>query len=123
MVDQIGSFVRLIRSLSRKRTGATDAASETSAVDVEKPARSAVKAVRGAPELRSRLRSSLAAVGTSDRERARRTFVETVLLWQLGDEVARDPAFGELVVRVADQLGSDTRVDSELNGLIAVIVA
>jgi hypothetical protein len=44
--------------------------------------------------------------------------VETVLLWELGEQLARDPEFGEMVSRVSGQLGSDPAVAQNLHGLL-----
>jgi hypothetical protein len=76
-----------------------------------------------ARDLRTKLKSRLVEVGIADPDRARRTFVETVLLHQLGDEMARDPAFADLVVKVADQLHADRELRSRLTDLIATIAA
>lgn len=120
MVDPLRPFVTLIRSLSRHKAERADG---TAAVDSDNAARGARKTDRPASDLRTRLRSRLGEVGVVDPDRARRTFVETVLLWQLGDELARDPAFGELVAKVADQLQADGTLRARLSELIAALAA
>jgi hypothetical protein len=123
MVDPLGPFVTLIGTLSRRKPEAAESASGASAVDSDNASHGAARASRPATDLKSKLRSRLGEVGAVDPDRARRTFVETVLLWQLGDELARDPAFGDLVVKVADQLQSDRELRSRLSDLIAVLAA
>ena len=53
----------------------------------------------------------------------RQTFVETVLLSQLGDELARDPEFADVVAKVSDQLQSDSQTRAQLANLIASLRA
>ena len=123
MVDPLGPFVTLIRSLSRRKASATESASGLDALDTNPASRGPARTTGPSIDLRSRLRSRLVEIGTVDPDRARRTFVETVLLWQLGDELARDPAFGDLVVKVVDQLRSDREVRRRLSELIDKLAA
>jgi len=72
-----------------------------------------------APEtLRSRLRSRIVNVGTADPRRARETFVEAVLGWELGEDLARDPAFGEMVRRLSEHIEGEPRLNSRLQELL-----
>lgn len=123
MVDPLRPFVTLIGSLSRRKTDAAGNATAPAAVDAETAAGGAPKTLRSPSDLRARLRSRLGEVGMVDPERARRTFVETVLLWQLGDELARDPAFTDLVLKVAEQLQADRELRSRLSELIETLAA
>ena len=123
MVDPLGPFVTLIRSLSRRKAENADGATGSTAVDGHTGARGAQKAARPPTDLRARLRSRLGEVGLVDPDRARRTFVETVLLWQLGDELARDPGFNDLVLKVADELQANRELRSRLSELIAALAA
>jgi hypothetical protein len=45
----------------------------------------------------------------------REAFVETVLLWELGEQLAPDPDFAEMVTTVSDQLAADPRIGERLN--------
>jgi hypothetical protein len=118
MVDSIRPFTTLIRALSRKKADAASSTPETptagSDTRLHDPA-----GPRHHSNLESVLRSKLAAIGTLDSERARLTFVETILLFQLGEQLARDPAFSDVVTTVADQLQADEQVRGQLTKLIA----
>lgn len=46
--------------------------------------------------LQSRLGARIAALDGNDSGQLRHTFVETVLLWEFGQQLARDPAFSEM---------------------------
>ena len=122
MTDPIHPFVALIRSLARRKTDATEAATPTTAADTSTASHASVSAERPTASLRTRLRSRLAKVGP-DPERARRTFVETILLWQLGDEVSHDPDFGDLVGKIAEQLHRDEQLGARLANLLAALAA
>lgn len=123
MVDPLGPFVTLIRSLSRRKPEAAERTAGATPAEADKLARDAARTSIPARDLRTRLKSRLVEVGTVDPDRARRTFVETVLLHQLGDDVAGDPAFADLVGRVADQLHADRQLRSRLAELITAIAA
>jgi hypothetical protein len=123
MVDPLRPWVTLIRSLSRGKAEGAGKATGPALVDANTSAHGAQKAARPVTDLRTRLRSRLGEVGIVDPDRARRTFVETVLLWHLGDELARDPAFGDLIVKVAGQLEADRDLRGRLSELIAALAA
>jgi len=57
-------------------------------------------------------------VSSQDARQIREKFVETVLLWELGDHLAHDPAFGEVVTHVSQQLAADPVVSRKLDGLL-----
>ena len=117
MVDSIRPFVALIRTLSRKKVAATEGVAEPNVVG-DTPANDAADTDRGVL-LETRLRVRLAAVDAANPEKARQAFVETVLLSQLGDELARDPAFADVVATVSNQLHSDAPTRARLADLIA----
>jgi hypothetical protein len=48
----------------------------------------------------------------------REAFVETVLLWELGDHLAPDPAFGEMVANVSEQIASDPAIGERLTRVL-----
>lgn len=48
----------------------------------------------------------------------RETFVETVLLWELGEHLAQDPSFGEMVERISQQLALDSTLSGRLHELL-----
>lgn len=118
MLDPLRSLAELVRTLTRSRATHRGSASETerqrstpdSSLVTDKPP-SAVAVVEA---LRERLRQRLRAVGPADPGRAREAFVETVLAAELGDAITLDPAMGEIVNKVAQQLGNDAATDRDL---------
>jgi len=60
---------------------------------------------------------------TANPARLRQVFVETVLLWELGEQLARDAEFAEMVGRVSEQLGSEPVVAQNLHGLLLRLAA
>jgi hypothetical protein len=73
--------------------------------------------------LQSRLSAQIAGIDTANPARLRHVFVETVLLWELGEQLARDPEFAEMVSRVCEQLGSDPTVAQNLHGQLVKLAA
>jgi len=121
MVDSIRPFATLIRTLSRKKVEAPDGVAEPD-VAGDTSNRAPTEADRNS-ELEARLRARLAAVDASNPEKARQAFVETVLLSQLGEDLAKDPAFADVVAKVSDQLLCDAQTRAQLTGLIATLRA
>ena len=113
MTDPLRPFAQIIRSLWRGRTaGAQPSSSATPTGGPAEPA------PRVDESLESRLSAQVAGIDTGNPARLRQAFVETVLLWELGEQLARDPEFGEMVSRVSGQLGSDPAVAQNLHGLL-----
>jgi hypothetical protein len=73
--------------------------------------------------LQSRLSAQIAGIDTANPARLRQAFVETVLLWELGEQLARDPEFAQMVSRVSEQLGSDPDVAQNLHGRLVKLAA
>jgi hypothetical protein len=120
MPDPLRSLSELIRTLMRPRTERRGAATrtESSKSAREEGAAYQAPAVAGGDALREKLRERLKLVQVSDQARAREVFVETVLASELGDRVTLDPAMGEIVSRVARQLGEDASTAQDLQALI-----
>ena len=118
MVDSIRPFIGLIRTLSRKKVGAADGVAEPS-VAGDPPANDAPAAADRNSQLETRLRVRLAVVDAANPDKAEQAFVETVLLSQLGDDLAGDPEFADIVAKVSAQLQSDSQTRAQLAALIA----
>jgi hypothetical protein len=118
MLDPLRSLAELVRTLTRSRAETRGNTAETqrqrSAPDNSPVTDKPSPAVSGIEALRERLRQRLRAVGSTDRGRAREAFVETVLAAELGDAITLDPAMGEIVNKVARQLGNDAATDRDL---------
>jgi hypothetical protein len=105
----------MIRALWRGRSqraggsGAT-ARRTTPPADTDRPAQG--------ESLQSKLVSRIASIDAGNASRMRDTFVETVLLWELGEQLAQDPDFGEMVMRVSQQLALDPAVSGRLQQLL-----
>lgn len=59
--------------------------------------------------LRRRIEARLGGLPASERgsAQAQRIFVETVLVWEFGDQIVQDPAFSQLLARVQDALAAE----------------
>jgi len=114
MTDPLRPFVQIIRaSLASKSTRpASDRATGTS------PSSSPEARTTPNGSLQSRLAARLSAIDRNNTSRMRKTFVETVLLSELGENLAQDPAFAELVNRVSEQLGAHPTIGPRLQALL-----
>jgi hypothetical protein len=119
-VDPLRPFADLIRQWMRAR-----AAQSGSARPAAQPNR--VSAATQGPypppldreiDLRQRLRLRLNAATMSDPANARRVFVETVVSWELGDDLQSDPQFSQLVSVVTGQLAEQPSVADRLHQLL-----
>jgi len=124
-VDPLRPFTDLIRSLSRTAAPRRAEASGTQAQATPACADQAESAATpGAPSsLHERLRAQSAQLAAASPRRMRELFVETVLALELGEGLARDPAFAEVVGRVAEQLGDDPRIATRLEQVLLEMTA
>jgi len=122
MTDPLRPFTQAIRSLWKTRArGVASAADSSHAASAASNSRGSVGGTqtgRAGETLRTRLRSRISALDTGDPQKMRDTFVETVLLWELGEHLAPDPALSEVVARVSEQLASDPVVVNRLHELL-----
>jgi hypothetical protein len=126
MTDPLRPFANIIRTLWRSRTqanGTPTAANQAATSAASMPPGAAARARTPGRTLQSHLKARIAACSGANSTRLRETFVETVLLWELGDELAPDPGFGEMVSHVSEQLATDPAVAARLDQLLARLAA
>jgi hypothetical protein len=121
-MDPLRPFTNLIRSLW---IGKPAAPRETASATARSTARTDADARPVAPsaQVSARLQSQLAALQQWNGDTARKVFVEHILLVELGEDLARDPGFGDLVQRVSAQLGSEPTVRARLDDLLRELAA
>lgn len=124
MTDPLRPFTQAIHSLWRTRAGeknntasATPSPAAASTADRRPPAPAVSET------LQSRLQARMLGLDTNDPRRLREAFVETVLLWEIGDHLAPDPGLSEVVSRVAEQLAVDPIVGDRLHQLLLQLSA
>jgi hypothetical protein len=120
MTDPLRPFADMIRALWLARTQGVSPTSRSTTVG---KARTDAPPPRGAHSLRSQLKARVCASRAAGPARMREAFVEAVLLWELGEQLAPDPAFGEMVTSVSEQLASDPTVGERLNRALARLAA
>jgi len=107
-MDPLRPFTGLIRTLWKSTSSKTST----------EQARGETAVAVGTTTLRSQIRSRLTRVGVNDPRLAREAFVETVLTAELGENLANDPAFAEMVKRVAEHIAADDRLGGQLHALL-----
>jgi hypothetical protein len=119
MTDPLRPFAERIRSLRRESTGKAARTTESAgSVGSAQGGARAARPPRTAESLRLRLQARIAGVAPDDPRRMREAFVETVLLWELGEELATDAALGDLVTRVSEQLVADPEVAERMHQML-----
>jgi len=119
-MDPLRPFADVIRALWQSRASRAQPGSDTAkaATTPAVPATAAHTSARSEESLRSRLKSRISQVDPDDTRKVREAFVEAVLLWELGDRVAQDASFGEMVTQVSDQLATDAAISHRLRQLV-----
>jgi hypothetical protein len=107
VTDPLRPFQQLIRSLWRERTEGVKRSSPPAT------------AKKTAPLLESRLKARIGGLDPGNAGQLRQAFVETVLLWELGEQLSQDPAFGDMAARVSEQLAADPAVADNLNQMLS----
>jgi hypothetical protein len=85
--------------------------------------KSALAPTQPVQTLQARLRSRMPALAQWNATQARQMFVECVLVAELGEHLASDPAFGTLVQHVSQQLQNDAKLSARLDALLKRVAA
>lgn len=121
-MDPLRPFLSLIRSLSTSNPTSKTAASRQAAPTAagSGPARP----IDASRPIEQRLQSQLAAAAHPwNARRAREIFVGEVLLHELGEQLAADPSFADLIQRISQQLDADSRLSARLDELLRQLAA
>jgi hypothetical protein len=125
MTDPLRPFAQACRSLWGARARGTpkgeDTARASSSGSTAAAAEARSRGSRAGETLRTRLTSRLASIDSQDTKQMRDAFVETVLIWELGDPLASDPGLADVVARVSEQLATDAGVVRRLEELLLQI--
>lgn len=118
-MDPLRPFLSLVRSLW---TSSAAAKSANRAQGARPPhASERTSAPEPSQPIERRLQSHLNPLtrpGAWNAQRAREVFVRQVLLHELGEELAADAAFAELIQKVCGQLGGDPKLSERLDQLL-----
>ena len=118
-MDPIRPFSLLLRSLrATRKKGASSVANETGSTSAQGTQVAGIAAARSAQPAEQPLRDRLTSNAPWDSRKAREIFVEHTLARELGAELARDPAFGELVANVSVLIEREPRINARLDTLL-----
>ena len=114
-IDRLGEFVSVLRRgrIASSLPGGAKARTASASAGGE--------AERTLDSLRTTLSSRLRAVEGNERERKRgraRIFVESVLVWEFGEDLLGDPEFDAIVGRVEENLLADDQLADRLGDLL-----
>ena len=105
-----------IRNPEKNQSKSVDSRSKTDETD--NTATSSLKLI----ELEQRLLDRIKLVDPDDPDRDKKTiyiFVQTILTWELGENLLKDPNFYELVEKVSELIHSNTRLRDSLDKYLA----
>lgn len=125
-MDPLRPFLSLVRSLWTGSPTATAKAANRAQAAISPGSSAPAGNIAASQPIERRLQShlnALTAPGAWNAQRAREVFVRQVLLSELGEELATDPAFVELVLKVSNQLGGDPRISAHLDELLRELAA
>ena len=117
-MDPLKPFNSIVRSIWTRETRRTDAAEKNIAQPSQTEELRSVDESRPVLPLTSQLRTRIQQIGPWDGKRAREIFVESILLSELGIDLARDPSFGGVVQKISRQLESDAALTLRLDTLL-----
>jgi hypothetical protein len=119
-MDPLRPLADVIRALWQARTvRARDSQNTQSAASPAPPTNRRAHPARSENTLRASLKARISQIDTQNPRKVREAFVETVLLWELGERLGQDAGFGEMVTCIADQLASNPAVSQRLEQLLA----
>jgi hypothetical protein len=118
MTDPLRPFTQAIHALWRARARRSGSTTDSTGGGVAMRAGARSRAESAGETLHSRLRSRISALDGRDPKKMREVFVKTVLIWELGEKLAPDPGFAEVVARVSEQLAADSNVGDRLHQLL-----
>jgi len=118
MTDPLRPFAGLLDSITRvgRTSRSAGAASQQTTTTSHSVAQHSTPSTT--VSLPERLATRLSVIGKDDRKRRRHVFVEVALLSELGDELAMDHGFGELVEEVCAIIATDKHMTDSLDTLL-----
>jgi len=118
-LDQVLQVIgrQMSERASRLDTGAKTSTSARTARAARRPSLAALK---------SKVQERLRALDPDDARRsdkARRLFLESVLVWQFGDDLLLDRGFEEIVAGVQEELQAHPEIDARFGQLLRDLVS
>lgn len=120
-IDGLGYMLEVLRrriSANSKRTGQVSSSSQTK---TKSTSNASVKPKASVSELRQRIRERLRALpqdSGKNEEHATRVFLESVLLWEFGDDIAPNHELGDLVSNITSEMRSHPDIRRDLANLL-----
>jgi hypothetical protein len=126
-IDPLSNVTQLIEAL-RQQINATKAGAPAAAQSVRQSAGAAVQAERKTKrslDLKSLERKLQARIGKLQRqegtsfEALTRIFIESILLWEFGDELSQDPRFHQMLDEIVETVAQDDELKEQFRSLFS----
>jgi type II secretory pathway component PulM len=118
--DPIQGFNAIVQALRQRLAGRREKI-ETRAADAPAPATPARTEQKASiDDLRIQIAKRLAGLSPEERRsrRGRQVFLESVLVWEFGDEITTDPAFGRLTAEIQQAIEDEAAISTRFGDLL-----
>lgn len=118
--DPVQGLNALVEALRRRMAGRREkvSSSKTSAASTPSPATPQRKA--DIQDLKVQIGKRLAGLSPEERrsKRGQQVFLESVLVWEFGDEITSDPAFAQLTAEIQQAIEKETDVSDRFGAML-----
>lgn len=118
--DPVQGLNALVEALRRRMAGRREkvSSSKTSAASTPSPATPQRKA--DIQDLKVQIGKRLAGLSPEERrsKRGQQVFLESVLVWEFGDEITSDPAFAQLTAEIQQAIEKETDVRDRFGAML-----
>jgi hypothetical protein len=117
-ISNISNIVNILREQIGKSTTTKSSSTNNRAPASATSTAHAVGRVPLAQLLSDRLKK-LRKSDSDYKDKARQVLVETILIWEFGDTIINDPAYGELLNRIVAACNTEAGISGKLDTLLA----
>ena len=118
--DPVQGLNALVEALRRRMAGRREkvAGSKTAPASTPSPATPQRKA--DIQDLKTQIGKRLAGLSPEERrsKRGQQVFLESVLVWEFGDEITSDPAFAQLTSEIQQAIEKETDVSDRFGAML-----
>ena len=114
-INSIGQIAQILRRKLANRTDSRNADETASRLSDKAPADKV-----SPEEIRRKISARIQSLDIEERQgpKAALIFIESIIVWEFGEELLEDPKFSELSKSVLDSFSADTNASAKLNALL-----
>jgi hypothetical protein len=123
--DPVQGLNSIVQALRQRMAGKKEnvAASRVSSNKPENTPRTKTSARADIGELRVQIAKRLKALSPEQRrsKQGQRIFLESVLVWEFGDDITTDPAFAELAAEIQTTIENEPSVENQFAAMLEAL--